>query len=192
MRFYKFGRVICKALCKILFRIEVRGRENIEGSEGCMVISNHTSNWDPVLVGITFAQVIHFMAKVELFKLPGIGGMFYWLQAFPVDREGSDITAIKTAMKLIREKESVCIFPEGTRNIGEKPEMEAKSGAAAIACKTGVPIVPVHITGKIRPFGKIIITAGEHIRYPREEYGKLDNDGYHKISQDIIRLVRGL
>ena len=128
----------------IYYGVRVIGRENIpEG--GCVVCPNHTNYSDPPLaaVGLIGCGRIRIMAKVELFSIKYLGPLITALGAFPVDRGKADITAIKTALKAVKDGCKLLIFPQGTRSAGED---DAKEGAAMLAVKTRAPVLPVYIT----------------------------------------------
>ena len=96
--------------------IHVEGKENIP--EGPVVICcNHSAASDPIyLLGkARLPEIVPIMAKQELMKIPVLGWLYQKLGAIPLDRSGSDLVAIKTAMKALREGKKLLIFPEGTR-----------------------------------------------------------------------------
>ena len=128
------------------------------------------------------------MAKKELFKNKLIGGFLSKLGAFPIDREGNDLAAIKKALKILKNEKVLGIFPEGTR-MKEVDYTRIKSGIALIAQKTNSRVLPVYIEGDYKPFRKTRIhfrkpvMINKEIKYSPEE---LEN-----ISQDIMRIVYG-
>ena len=111
-----FGIIwVLAQILRLLYRIEVKGLENLPRN-GVLLCPNHASDLDPVLIGICLPinYRLHFMAKEELFQNRLFGRILRALGAFPVNREGADIQAVKTAMKVIHEGENLLIFPEGT------------------------------------------------------------------------------
>ncbi|BAF59799.1 MAG: 1-acyl-sn-glycerol-3-phosphate acyltransferase [Pelotomaculum sp.] len=158
--FYRFSRLLCRIILALLRRWQVRGAENMPSSGGMVVVSNHISYWDPVVVGCAFDRQIYFMAKSELFDIPLLGPVIRALGAFPVRRDRSDRKAIRTAIRLLEEGNIIGIFPEGTRSYtGEilPPHM----GAAMLAFKAGVPILPVAVSGTRGIFGKVRVKVGK-------------------------------
>ena len=129
----------------IYFGYKVVGRENIPAG-GCVVCPNHIQLSDPpfAAVALSHRTPLRLMAKKELFQKNKI---FTWLiaalGAFPIDREGADITAIKTALGCVRAGQKLIIFPQGTRGAAEG---ETKKGAAMLAVKTRAPVLPMYIT----------------------------------------------
>ena len=134
----------------LIFRIKVIGRENEPDEGGFVVCANHISATDPIMVCYAFKKhQIRYMAKKELFKIPILRGFFKSLGAFPIDRGGNDVGAIKTAIKMVSEGNCVGIFPQGHRYPGVDPrETKTKNGAALIATKTEADIVPVYTSGE--------------------------------------------
>ena len=132
----------------IFFGYRVIGRENIpEG--GCVVCPNHVQLSDPPFAAVALSgrTPIRLMAKKELFQKKLFAWLIAALGAFPIDREGADITAIKTALGSVRAGQKLIIFPQGTRHAAEG---ETKKGAAMLAVKTRAPILPMYITeGKL-------------------------------------------
>jgi len=190
--FYKVIRAVFRPLLMLIFRVELRYPERIDMDGGAIMCANHTSNWDPVIMVVVYPRVLFFMAKQELFRIPVLGPLLVKLHAFPVNRGAHDLTAIKTAMSVIKKGETLAIFPEGTRNPRNDPSVEAKAGVAMIAAKTSATVQPVYISPSPRPFKKTVIVIGEPRRYPRSEYGKLEHEEYKRLSNDLMSYIRSL
>ncbi|MCX7779830.1 MAG: 1-acyl-sn-glycerol-3-phosphate acyltransferase [Negativicutes bacterium] len=146
---YNFLRGLVRFLLRLFFRWEYQGAENIPASGPTLVASNHLSFWDPPVIGCALQRPIHYMAKEELFKVPGFGWLIRQLNAFPVKRGAADRSAIRTALSLLENGAVVGVFPEGTRSktgaLGK-----AEPGLALIAAKAGAVIVPAAVTGTNR------------------------------------------
>lgn len=148
MLFYKLCRIFFAFLIKILFRFRIYGRENIPKKRGIIVASNHTSYLDPLFLGVALPRPIHYIVKEDLFKIRLIGGIIKRWGTIPIKRDVADINAIKEAIRLLNEGESIGIFPEGTRNPdGIFLNEEIKGGICLLAYKTGVCVVPAYING---------------------------------------------
>lgn len=134
---------------KLLLGLRVFGRERlVRGAQ--IIAANHTSNFDPLIVGWAAAREIHFLAKEELFRARRA---FAWLirswNAWPVRRGGSDAKAIRQCCWLLERRQALVLFPEGTRSgSGEMARFKPGIGMLALAC--GVPVVPTCITGMSR------------------------------------------
>lgn len=187
--FYFTVRRIVGFFMRHIYRLEVHGRENIpQDSERLIICGNHKSNLDPVAISAIFERQIFWMAKKELFENKFFGGFLTKLGAFPIDREGNDLAAIKKSLKILKNEDVLGIFPEGTR-VKEADYTRIKSGIALIAQKTNSRVLPVYIEGNYKPFRKTRIYFREPVKINKEiKYspGELEN-----ISQDIMRIVYG-
>jgi len=143
----------------LIFRIKVTGSDNIPKDGPFILCANHISAWDPPLLQVFIKRRIYFMAKDELFHVFFVGLVMKLIKAIPVKRTGSDITAIKTSMKVLKNGECLGIFPTGQRE-KVKGEGEVKGGVALLALKTKAPVVPVHIDADYRIFSRIKMTIG--------------------------------
>lgn len=161
--------IFYKLIFKIIYRVEVYGRENIPKTNDYIIASNHLSTLDPPLVCSVIDKGVAYMAKKELFENVFMRWWLNWLGAFAVDRERLHVSTIKTA-KTIKETGWVLgIFPQGTRQEAGKFNNVAK-GFVALAKSTKCGILPIGIDGtqnKTRiPFkGKVVIKIGKLIPY---------------------------
>lgn len=150
---YKFLKVICTIIIKILYRPKVIGIENIPQDEAIILAGNHKHAFDPVLVMTSTKRIVSYMAKEEIFK--GLHGkLLEKLGMIKVYRGKSNPQAVIEAEKVLKNNGAVGIFPEGTRNKTEKELLKFRHGAVAIASKTNSKIVPFAIRGKFRIFRK--------------------------------------
>lgn len=151
--FYSIFKVICKFVFGVIFRTRVIGLENVPREGSLIVAANHLSNWDPPFLGTFLGREICYMAKEELFKNPIFAAAIRALHVFPVKRGSADKTAIKHAVKLLKDGQCLGIFPEGTRSKTGKIG-KAESGVALIAAMTKAPIVPALIVNTNKIFGE--------------------------------------
>ena len=133
-------------LRRFLLHLRVVGRERL-GPGPMILAANHVSNFDPLIVGFAAAREVHFLAKEELFASSRI---FAWLirswNAWPVRRGGGDTAALKRCSWLLKRRQVLVLFPEGTRSkTGETARF--RSGIGLLATANRVPVVPVGITG---------------------------------------------
>ncbi len=182
-------RLILKYIIKlyyiIFFRVEVRGLDNWRIGEAKVVCSNHISQHDPVVIGSYIPEFIRFMAKHTLFKHWYADKFLRYAGGFPVNREVNDLGAVKTALKALKNNESVLIFAEGTRNKTRKP-LEVKAGTAMIAIKSKVPIQPITVDSTYKLFSKIIITIHPIVDTSEYHGKRLSNEAFQEISQEVI------
>lgn len=113
-----------------------------------IVIANHCSNLDPVIMGAVFPYRLRYLAKAELFEPFLFGNMIRALGAIPVQKQDSQSAgaALRAFLKLLNEGENVLLFPEGGRSLDGKLQ-PLEGGAALIALKSGAPILPAFIAG---------------------------------------------
>jgi len=146
--FYRFVLFLCAVFLKTVFRLSSAGYENIPESGPMIVVANHTSYLDPPALAVGCKRKMSFMAKEELFKLPVLGNIFKLLSAYPVDRKKIDIRAFRISLKLLNQGKAVALFPEGTRHrMGHKKLGQLHTGAAYLAIKLKVPLIPAGISG---------------------------------------------
>lgn len=186
LKFYKNVVAVLKVLMGIVYRPKIEGIENLKCDTNFILAGNHKSLLDvPLLAGIV-EQNIHFMGKKELFDNNITNYFFSKLGSFPVDREGIDIKAIKTAIRLLKDEEILGVFPEGTRNKSSEILLPFKEGTTRIAIKTKKPIIPFGISGKYKIGGGITIKFGEAIDFNKI---KVDNETEYlrKKIKDLIK-----
>jgi len=141
-------------ILKTIFRHRARDVDKVPVVGGCVLASNHWSNFDPWPLGIPLfpRRFLRFMAKSELFWFP-LGAIITAGGAFRVRRGERDEEAIATAVALCRTGHAVVMFPEGTRRrkgLRKKHEARWRTGAARIALEADVPLVPAAVVGTER------------------------------------------
>jgi 1-acyl-sn-glycerol-3-phosphate acyltransferase len=151
---YNVVAIVSKPILYGLFRLRVRGLENVPASGGYVLACNHVSSFDPWPLGMPLwpGRMLRFMAKSELYWWP-MRIVLDNAGAFPVRRGQADVEAIQTAVRLAREGEAIAMFPEGTRRrkgLVKRFEARPRSGAARIALEAGVPLVPAAVAGTDR------------------------------------------
>ena len=113
-------------------RMRVVGLEAVPRSGPLLVVPNHDSQTDPVLLGIALRKVrpLRYLARADLWKIPGLGPILYGLRQIPIERGTGDAAAIQAAVDALRAGEAICIFPEGKLSRGER--LRARSGLARL------------------------------------------------------------
>lgn len=160
-KFYRIIYTIVAPFVHLLFPCRVVGMEHLpEG--GALLCANHVSGWDPIVIGLNLPRDsrLTVMAKDQLFRIPLLGPFLRKLGIFPVKRGGSDLTAMKTAIKVLSGGNRLLVFPEGTR-VEERGDVEAKGGVTMLAVRTGVPIIPIYCGKKHKFLRKTTIVFGE-------------------------------
>jgi 1-acyl-sn-glycerol-3-phosphate acyltransferase len=142
---YRIVQWYFSTLIAALFGLRVTGRENIPDQGSVMLVSNHLSHLDVLVLGILLKRPLNYVARSTLFFWP-LGVFIRSLGAFPIQREGIGAQGLKETLKRLRAGGIVTLFPEGTRTRdGELAEL--KSGIALLAAKAQVPILPAAIAG---------------------------------------------
>lgn len=154
--FYHFFANILKIAGIIVFGGKIIGKENIPKKDGCILAGNHLSNFDAYLFFLATNRPVHFIAKKELFE-GHLGWFFRLMHLIPVDRTKPNPKAKEIVLDLLKKKQIIAIFPEGTYHKKDLL-LPFKPGAISYAEHSGAPIIPFAIisTFKFRCQPKII------------------------------------
>ncbi|MCM8792242.1 MAG: 1-acyl-sn-glycerol-3-phosphate acyltransferase [Candidatus Omnitrophica bacterium] len=192
---YYLLRPIAILLCKVLFRIQIKGRENIPKEGAFILASNHLSYLDPVVLGVACPRRLNFMARDDLFDIPLFADLIRCLGAFPVKRNTADIAAFKETFRRLGQQRPVVIFPEGRRNPQNLP-IPPQAGVGFIATHSAVPVVPSYIRGtdKALPMNSWIIRPTRiSVYFGRQIFIERRKPyNYLRIAEEIITAIRRL
>ncbi|MCO7127046.1 1-acyl-sn-glycerol-3-phosphate acyltransferase [Sporolactobacillus shoreicorticis] len=189
MNLYSFGKPIVKLFYQLTFKIQVIGLENVPGQGGVLICSNHLSNFDPPMVGVSLSRPLSFVAKSELFDIPGFGRLLSHLNAFPIRRGTGDRGALRLAIKLIREGHALLIFPEGHRNLEHAPMKKGLSGAGFFALQTDAVVLPCAIIGNYRFRSTMKIIFGKPINTKEMKELKLKSSEASAVIMEHIQAL---
>ena len=174
--FYRFAHAIVLTPFKAIFRVRVHGRERVPRTGAYIVAPSHRSLMDIFFTAYITTRRIRFMAKQELFEKRFLAWLFTAGGGFPVERGTADRAALRAAQHALESGEPVAIFPEGTR--GHGPEIgELFDGAAYLAARLRIPVVPVAIGGseeilasgkKIPKLHRVAVVVGQPIQPPAD------------------------
>ncbi len=174
------------------FKVKVKGKKNVPKNCGVIFCSNHSSNFDPVIVCSSIRnRKIHYFAKKELFNTKFKNFWMHQLCAFPVDREGTDINALKFSINLLKNGGALGIFAQGTR-VKEGESAEAKNGVSLFALKSGVDVVPIGITANYEKKGKVIVNIGKPISFEKYKGQKPKTELLNKMTDEIMSEIEKL
>ena len=137
---------------RLLFRGRTAGNANVPLEGALVVVANHGSHLDPPLLGHALGRPVAFMAKAELFRVPLLGPIIRACGAYPVARGASDREAIRTATDRLEEGWATGVFIDGTRQSDGRVNAP-QPGAALLAARAGVPLLPVAIINSHRALG---------------------------------------
>lgn len=114
-------------------RLRVEGLEHVPAEGPLLVVPNHDSQWDPILVGLAIKprRRLRFLARASLWKIPGLGPLLYGLGQIPIRRGAGDVGALEKAVEALAGGEAICVFPEGGLSWGER--LRARSGVGRLA-----------------------------------------------------------
>jgi 1-acyl-sn-glycerol-3-phosphate acyltransferase len=187
---YLVAKAVIRFFGKPLWRVRTIGAENVPMTGPLVVACNHISNLDPPLLGAYSPRVIRYMAKKELFAIPVLGPMITAFGAYPVDREGSAMAAVKRSVEVLREGGCVGIFPEGGRNVhGDK---EARIGVALVASLGKSPVVPayIHNSAYANRLTQIKVVFGKPMSLPSDR--KATREDLAKFTVDVMNAIYAL
>lgn len=163
--------------------VKYYGEENIPKEGSFILAPNHISNYDPILIGVNGIRDMHFMCKIEIFRKWYLRPILLYFNGFPVDRGSSDREALKYSIRVLKEGNVLCLFPEGTRSkTFEKPK-DGKPGIAIIAREAKTDVLPVSIR-KFKIDDKhtdIIVRYGKLIKHEEFEFSE------KRTSKDLKR-----
>ncbi len=144
--FYYFGNWFLRNAFRLLLRVDIRGLENVPREGAFIVAISHSSFLDPLLAGAYLPRDVIPMAKIEAFNYPVIGLIVKFYGAFPVRRGEADMSAFKTALRLLHGGSAVVMAPEGHRSETGALQ-QGREGAIMLSLRTGAPILPVAVWG---------------------------------------------
>lgn len=166
---YRAVRALAVLLTKLVWRVQVDGRERLPAGVPYVVAPVHRSYVDFLVVGVAVPRLMRFMVKDSVWKAKRLGQLLEWGGSFPVDRGNADRQALRNAEKALAGGDPVVMFPEGRRREGPVVE-QLYDGAAWVACRNRVPIVPIGlghtddampIGAKFVRFAKVRVVIGE-------------------------------
>lgn len=181
---------------KLFHSFEVIGAENIPECGGFVLCSNHIAKRDVVMLALACPRQIKFVAKKELFGIPGLNLILKIFGAVPVDRGGGDVGAIRKSIELVSSGQAVSIFPQGHRYPGVNPkDTPLHNGAGMIAYRSGAPLVPVCIKTegiKYSLFKKVTVIFGKPIPYEDLCFTDGGSDEYKTATEKVFNEVISL
>lgn len=152
-RTWRFLQAICRIVTSLAFDLKVYGVHRLPQEGGVLVVSNHQSYLDPVLLAVRTRRPLSYMAKSELFRHRAFTWLIRALGAFPVRQGAGDVRAIKEAIERVQEGHALVIFPEGSRSY-DGTLLPIEPGVALVIRKAKVPVLPCVIDGANRAWPK--------------------------------------
>ena len=160
--FYAVARAVCVGFCRLWFRMSVEGLEHVPATGPFVLAPVHRSNMDTPIVSVVTRRRLRYMGKDSLWKRAFPRWALSALGGFPVTRGSADKEALVRCIAVLKGGEPLVLFPEGERKSGPLVQ-PLFDGAAFVAAKAAVPIVPVGIGGSER-----VMPKGSKLIYPRK------------------------
>ena len=184
---YRFLVSIVSVLVKLIYRVKINGIENLKDDQPFIISANHIHIFDQVILATLTKRQIFFLSKKELFEKKLFAKFFGKLGVIPIDRDNTDIKAIKSCFRVIRAGNILGIFPEGTR-VKTVDINNMKKGVALIALKNKVNILPIHIEGTYRIFSKITVDIYRMIEINNFENIE-DSEAIDKLTEELFNQI---
>ena len=137
-------------MARVLWRAETPVRLPVEPGQGAIIVCNHHGPFDPVFIQLPAGRVVHWMVAHEYFDNPIMKRLLRLTQSIPVSRGGIDTAATKTAIRYAQAGGLVGLFPEGRINTTDQLLLPGRPGAALIAMRARVPVIPCFVSGSPR------------------------------------------
>lgn len=189
MSFYQFAKTVVKIFLKPKYKVNESGTENIPKSGPVIICSNHISNYDPPIVGMTCPRPIHFLAKEELFENKIFGYILKKVHAFPIKRGMKDRNALRNGLHVLKEGHVLGLFPEGTRSkTGEIKR--GLAGAGFFALRSKAEVVPCAIVGSYQSKDPLHVIYGKPIDMEPMRKDKLSAQEVTDIIMEEIRKLK--
>ena len=202
---YYLCYTLSKIIARLFFSLRVVHPERMIEEGPLIVASNHQSFVDPPLVGICSKRDLYYLARKTLLNIPLLGKLLPHINVIPVDRDGNDMSALKTIIRLIRSGKGVVLFPEGTRS-PDGSLQRGKQGIGLIIAKSKAPVQPVRVFGAFEAFPKgsgkisaipLTVVIGEPLRFTPEELDPASCGGderalYQKLSDRVMEAIAEL
>lgn len=199
---YAFVRAVLAGFSYLFWRLEVHGRENVPETGSFILAPIHRSNIDTVVVCTCTRRRMRYMGKDTMWKYRWSAWFFSSMGGIPVRRDVADREAMRLSLEIASGTEPIVMFPEGTRRTGPVllPD-EMHDGPAYVACKAGIPIVPVGIGGSedampkgakgLRPV-KLAIDIGAPIYPPESTTGRVSRKAVRDLTEELREQIQEL
>lgn len=185
-------RIIIKFLFKIgaiiMYRPKIKGKQNLPKNTAAIICPNHVHALDSAVMVAMNKRKINVLAKEELFKNKFLCFIADLFGIYPVKRDSKSMESIKISLKLLKNKELLMIFPEGTRN-GMQKGVKPKDGAVKLAIKANVPIIPVGMQGEFKLFKKVKVNIGEPIYYSDYKEGINNKELLEELTEELMKKI---
>lgn len=187
---YELSRFLSFVILKILFKLEIKGKEIFPQNQPFVIASNHVSHLDPVVIGVGCPEALYYLAKEELFRNTLFGLLLKNLNVIPLKRSATDFRALRLALAILKQKPLV-IFPQGTRADSYD---NFKSGVGFLYKKTSAVIIAAKVYGTdmvLSINAKFLRRGKIKVVFDRVT-GVKDTDSYEEIAAKVIAKIKTL
>lgn len=193
MSLYRFAQRLVRTLWPLVGRLEVAGLENVPDEGPFLLLANHQSYLDPILIQAVIRRPIHTMAKSTEFTNPVTAPILKALKSFPVRRFEIDPQAVRMALRHLEAGHGVGIYVEGERSWDGRLQ-PPRLGTIRLLLKAGAPVIPCGIHGayetwprwgKLRRRGVVTIRCGEPLRFPRLD-SRADREAVLEETREVL------
>ncbi len=197
---YAAGYGITVALGRLFFRFRILHRERRILKGPLIVAMNHESYLDPPLAGIASGREMYFLTRKNLLDVPVLGWFLPHLNVVPVDQEGTDRSALKALIRILKAGNATVVFPEGARTLDGNLQ-PALPGLGFVIAKTLAPVLPMRVFGsheamprgrkRLRPH-PITIVIGEPLRFTEADLEPRGKELYQHLSERVMKAIAAL
>ena len=197
---YWAGYSLAMIIAKIFFRFRIRHRERRIPTGPVILAMNHQSYLDPPLAGLAAGREVFFLARKTLLDNPVFGFLLPRLNVIPVDQEGTDRSALKALIRILKNGDATVVFPEGARTL-DGALQAALPGLGFVIAKTLVPVLPMRIFGahEAMPRGggyvkphPITLVIGDPIRFTEADLQPAGKEVYQRLSDRVMQAIDAL
>ncbi len=193
---YQFSKFVAQSF----FDLRVFGQDHIIEHGPALLAMNHQSFLDPPFAGISCRREVSYLARKTLFDIPVAGPIIRRLNVIGVDRDGSDVAALKAVIRVLRSGGCTVVFPEGTRSRDGRLQ-PARAGAGFIIAKTLAPVVPMRIFGAFDAFPRgakfprmrpVTVVVGEPIQFSKADTAGEPRLVFQQLSERVMEKIAAL
>lgn len=197
---YSLFKLLGEVIFGTYYRVKRIGLKSYPREGPLILVSNHISYIDPLLIGLTFPRQIAWMMLESIYSRPVINYICRRTSVIPVKRDARDLQAVKRAIGVVEKGRVLGVFPEGRMSRDGKLQSFLGHGAAMISLKTGAPVLPAAIEGSSHSFppegrfprpAKVVVKYGSLLSFSKRK-GKLDRETVVDVTEKLRQAVGAL
>jgi 1-acyl-sn-glycerol-3-phosphate acyltransferase len=186
-----------ECFCQLYHRLELNGKWQLPAKGPAILVSNHISGLDPLLIQSVSPRVIVWMMAREYYEVKATKWIFRLAESIPVERTGRDLASTRAAMRALEAGRILGIFPEGKIELSDEL-LPFQTGVALLAIKTGVPVYPAYLDGTARQKSmlsallfpnRLTLSLGPAVDFDRSSTGR---ETLEKATETIYQAVADL